>query len=361
MFASLKVITVILVFNRSASAHDIEKASARLQSMGLAHQQVHTQNTVQIVILDDVTTLASHLFTQLPGVDKAIRVDSQLSLTLKKASARINLFNGTVIGGTDPVFIAGPCSVESEEHILNLAHRVQEAGATVLRGGAFKPRTSPYDFQGLGSEGMKFLAAARTETGLPVISEVMAPHQVSESEPYLDVFQIGARNMYNYDLLREVGRASKPVLLKRAMSATLSEWMSAAEYIMLEGNLQVILCERGIRTFETHTRNTLDLSTVAAIKQMCQLPVVVDPSHATGRPELILPMSLAAVAAGADGLMIEVHEQPTEAMSDREQAIKPELLREIIDQTRILAAAIRSKSSLPQNLSNQFNEPVPQA
>jgi 3-deoxy-7-phosphoheptulonate synthase len=338
---------VILVFGRGVTAQDIETASQRLQALGLAHQPVRTQNSVQIVILDDVSTVASHVFTQLPGVEKAIRVDCQLSLTLKKASACIRLSNGVVIGGAEPVFIGGPCSVESEAHIVHLAHQVKEAGANILRGGAFKPRTSPYDFQGLGSEGMKFLAVARAATGLPVVSEVMAPHQVAESEPYIDIFQIGARNMYNYDLLKEVGRAGRPVLLKRSMSATVGEWLSSAEYIMLEGNLQVILCERGIRTFETHTRNTLDLSSVAAVKQMCQLPVIVDPSHGTGRPELVKPMSLAAIACGADGVMIEVHNQPAEAMSDREQAITPPALREIILEMRILAATLSSKNSFP--------------
>lgn len=341
------ITTVILVFGRGVSAQDIEAASQRLQALGLAHQQVRTQSSMQIVVLDDVSTVASHVFTQLPGVSKAIRVDSQLSLTLKKASACINLANGTVIGGEEPLIIAGPCSVESEAHIVHLAHQVKESGAAILRGGAFKPRTSPYDFQGLGIEGMKFLAVARAATGLPVVSEVMAPNQVAESEPYVDIFQIGARNMYNYDLLKEVGRANKPVLLKRAMSATVGEWLSSAEYIMLEGNLQVVLCERGIRTFETHTRNTLDLASVAAVKQMCQLPVIVDPSHGTGRPELIKPMSLAAIAAGADGVMIEVHNQPAEAMSDREQAITPAALREITLEMRILAATLRGKNTFP--------------
>lgn len=339
---------MILVFGRSASAQDIEQASQRLDALAIAHQSVRTEHTTQFVILDDVSTMASHIFTQLPGVEKAIRVDSQLSLTLKKAAASITLANGTVIGGCEPVIIAGPCSVESEAHIVHAAHQVKECGATVLRGGAFKPRTSPYDFQGLGLAGMQHLSVARAATGLPVVSEVMAPHQVAESQPFLDVFQIGARNMYNYDLLREVGRASKPVLLKRAMSATLAEWLSAAEYIMLEGNLQVILCERGIRTFETHTRNTLDLAAVAAVKQMCQLPVIVDPSHGTGRPELVRPMAMAAIACGADGVMIEVHNQPTEAMSDREQAITPQALSEIIEEIRILAATLRGKNTFPQ-------------
>lgn len=353
---------MILVFGRNVSAHDLEIASQRLDALGVAHQVVRTQQSAQIVILDDVSTMASHLFTQLPGVEKAIRVDQQLSLTLKQACARIAVSNGTVFGGAEPVVIAGPCSVENEAQIVHLAHQVKDCGANLLRGGAFKPRTSPYDFQGLGLEGMKFLAVARASTSLPVVSEVMAPQQVAESEPFVDIFQIGARNMYNYDLLKEVGRAGKPVMLKRAMSATVNEWLSSAEYVMLEGNLQVILCERGIRTFETHTRNTLDLASVAAVKQMCQLPVIVDPSHGTGRPELVRPMALAAIAAGADGVMIEVHNQPAEAMSDREQAITPAALRQIIEEIRILAAVVRGKNTFPQKpFSLSSTEAVPQA
>lgn len=252
-----------------------------------------------------------------------------LSLVYRKAAAPIIVGEVTIGGGT-PVVIAGPCSVESMEHALEAARSVRSAGASMLRGGAFKPRTSPYDFQGLGVQGLHHLQRAKQATGLPIVSEVMSAEQVALADPFLDVFQIGTRNMYNYELLKAVGQTRKPVLLKRGMSATLNEFLNAAEYILLQGNDQVILCERGIRTFETHTRNTLDLSAVAALKHMTALPVIVDPSHGTGRPELIRPMSRAAIACGADGLLIEVHDRAHQAYSDGEQAITSSTLREII-------------------------------
>lgn len=230
---------------------------------------------------------------------------------------------GSIQVGQDFLLIAGPCSVEGERQTLETAHAVREAGANMLRGGAFKPRTSPYDFQGLGMAGLKILAKAREETGLPVVTEVVDPRDAGWVAEYADILQIGARNMQNFSLLREVGKLGRPVMLKRGMTSTLKEWLSCAEYILAEGNPQVILCERGIRTFENHTRNTLDLSMVPAIHHLSHLPVVVDPSHGTGRIELIGPMSLAAVACGCDGLMIEVHCNPPQALSDRDQALTP--------------------------------------
>jgi 3-deoxy-7-phosphoheptulonate synthase len=230
--------------------------------------------------------------------------------------------------------------VENRDHALDVARHVRDAGARMLRGGAFKPRTSPYDFQGLGVRGLEYLAEAKRATGLPVVSEVMSPEQIEQAEPFVDVFQIGARNMFNYELLKEVGRTRRPVLLKRGFSATIQEFLSAAEYILLEGNLQVILCERGIRTFETHTRNTLDLSAVAALKALTPLPVIVDPSHGTGRAELIRPLSRAAIACGADGLLIEVHESPCEALSDGDQAITSAALREIVSDVHKIHLAL---------------------
>jgi 3-deoxy-7-phosphoheptulonate synthase len=226
--------------------------------------------------------------------------------------------------GRDFALIAGPCSVENEKQTILTARCVREAGANMLRGGAFKPRTSPYAFQGLGLKGLKILAKAREETGLPVVTEVIDPRDVGWVSEYADVLQVGARNMQNFSLLKETGKMGKPVLLKRGMTSTLNEWLNCAEYILAEGNPHVILCERGIRTFETYTRNTLDLSMVPAVKEISHLPVVVDPSHGTGRLSLIEPMSLAAVACGADGLMVEVHYNPAEALSDRDQALSPE-------------------------------------
>jgi 3-deoxy-7-phosphoheptulonate synthase len=226
--------------------------------------------------------------------------------------------------GENFVLIAGPCSIESEEQMRDTAYAVREAGANMLRGGAFKPRTSPYAFQGLGLKGLKILEKIGHETGLPVVTEVLDTRDVSWVCEYVDVLQIGARNMQNFSLLKEVGKADKPILLKRGMYSTLVEWLNCAEYILNEGNPNVILCERGIRTFETYTRNTLDLSAVPAIKELSHLPVIVDPTHSTGKVSLIPPMSLAAVVAGADGLIIEVHNNPEEALSDKEQALRPE-------------------------------------
>jgi len=240
--------------------------------------------------------------------------------------------------GQDFVLIAGPCSVEDEAQTLLVARLVKAAGAQILRGGAFKPRLSPYDFQGLGEDGLKILKAARDETGLPVVTEVMDARHLDLVQGYADILQIGSRNMQNYSLLKELGRAAKPVLLKRGMNATLEEWLNAAEYVLSGGNPDVILCERGIRTFETYTRNTLDLSSVPAVKETSHLPVVVDPSHATGRASLVRPMSLAAVAAGADGIMVEVHPRPAQALSDRDQQITPESFAELADAVRGLVA-----------------------
>jgi len=241
---------------------------------------------------------------------------------------------GDIRIGRDFVLIAGPCSVESEEQTVEIARAVKEAGADMLRGGAFKPRTSIYNFQGLGLKGLKILAKARDETGLPIVSEVLDTRDVAWMCEYVDVLQIGARNMQNFSLLKEVGKTNKPVLLKRGMQATISEWLNCAEYILNGGNPNVILCERGIRTFETYTRNTLDLSVVPAVKELTHLPIFVDPAHATGRVSLIPPTSLAAVAAGADGLMVEVHNHPENAMSDKDQALRPEQFADLAKRVR---------------------------
>ncbi len=247
-----------------------------------------------------------------------------------------------------PVVIAGPCSVENEEQILQLAEEVKQAGATMLRGGAFKPRTSPYDFCGLGEEALKYLHNAKELTGLPVVSEVMSAAQVEQALPYVDVLQIGTRNMYNYELLKEVGRTDKVVLLKRAMSATVDEFLQAAEYILLEGNDRLALCERGIRTYETSTRNTLDLSVVPILKALCDFPIIVDPSHGTGRRDLIRPMSRAAIACGADGVMIETHFDPKNSISDAAQAITPETLRDIVADINLIAETLASRDSISE-------------
>jgi 3-deoxy-7-phosphoheptulonate synthase len=243
---------------------------------------------------------------------------------------------GEVKIGVDLAVIAGPCSVEGEEQTIKTAQEVKEAGASMLRGGAFKPRTSPYEFQGLGLKGLKILEKAKKETGLPVVTEVTDPRDVSWVCEYADVLQIGTRNMQNFSLLKEAGKVDKPVLLKRGMYSTLREWLNCAEYILAEGNPNVILCERGIRTFETYTRNTLDLSIVPSVKEVSHLPIIVDPSHGTGRLSLIEPMSLAAIAAGADGVMIEVHHNPCEALCDKDQAMPPDMFAGLMKKLRLL-------------------------
>lgn len=251
---------------------------------------------------------------------------NSLKLTALGASKKRTVITiGDVRVGYDFVVIAGPCAVETEEQTIKTALAVKSAGANMLRGGAFKPRTSPYAFQGLGLKGLKILEKAKKETGLPVVTEVLDARDVSWICEYADVLQIGTRNMQNFSLLKEVGKSSKPVLLKRGMYSTLNEWLNCAEYILSEGNPNVILCERGIRTFETYTRNTLDLSMIPSVKETSHLPIFVDPSHGTGKLSLIEPMSLAAVAAGADGLIIEVHYNPAEALSDKDQQLNPEM------------------------------------
>jgi 3-deoxy-7-phosphoheptulonate synthase len=254
--------------------------------------------------------------------------------------------------GRDFVVIAGPCSVESEKQILDTAMAVKAAGADMLRGGAFKPRTSPYSFQGLGIQGLKILQKAKKETGLPIVTEVVDPRDVSWVAEFADVLQIGTRNMQNFSLLKEVGGAGRPVLLKRGMYSTLEEWLNCAEYVLSEGNQDVILCERGIRTFETYTRNTLDLSAVPAIKELSHLPIIIDPTHSTGRISLIASMSMAAVAAGADGMIIEVHHKPQEALCDADQALTPAMFANLIKRLRPLKTFLNSQPSASTGKKN---------
>lgn len=260
---------------------------------------------------------------------------------------------GNIRIGIDFVIIAGPCSVESEKQTILTAQKVKEAGADMLRGGAFKPRTSPYAFQGLGLEGLKILEKAKKETGLPIVSEVIDPRDVSWVSEYVDILQIGARNMQNFSLLREVGRGRKPVLLKRGMYSTLTEWLNCAEYILAEGNPNVILCERGIRTFETYTRNTLDLSMIPAVKEVSHLPIIVDPSHGTGKLSLIEPMCMAAVAAGTDGLIVEVHHNPAEALSDKDQTLDPESFANIAQKIYKLRVFLKELNTHPVSIPKE--------
>jgi 3-deoxy-7-phosphoheptulonate synthase len=275
----------------------------------------------------NAANLDEEALSQLPGVERVMRV----SEPYKKANRKyhpddsiIDIGNGVTVGGEKLAVIAGPCSVESRDQIVGVAQAVQAAGASAMRGGAYKPRTSPYSFQGMGLDGLRLLREAKDATGLPIVTELMSADQLPIFEECVDVIQIGARNMQNFDLLKKVGKTHKPVLLKRGLSSTIEEWLMSAEYIMAGGNDQVILCERGIRTFETYTRNTLDLSAVLAVKSLSHLPVVVDPSHACGRAWMVERMALAAVAAGADGLIIEVHNDPKNALCDGAQSITPD-------------------------------------
>lgn len=321
---------MILLLKSGLSGKCKDSVLASLEALGFAGRLVVTERQDFVIVEGDTRSAPSHLFTTMDGVEKVFRTESQCPRTTEFATGPVKLKNGTCVGATGPVFMAGPCSVEGEDHARQIAAIVRDAGATVLRGGAFKPRTSPYDFQGLGLEGLKLLSQAASANGLALVSEVMSCKQVGLAYDYVDMLQVGARNMYNYELLKEVGRQEKPVLLKRAFQATVSEFLQAAEYVLLGGNSKLVLCERGIRTFETHTRNTLDLSAVPVLKSMSGLPVIVDPSHATGRSELVRPMSRAAIACGADGLLIEVHSAPEKALSDGQQAVTPAELQAII-------------------------------
>jgi 3-deoxy-7-phosphoheptulonate synthase len=277
-------------------------------------------------VIGDKSRMGSIAIDAMDGVDKSVEISKSYKLASREFHPRSSVVDvaGVKIGGGNLAIMAGPCAVESREQLFAAADIVKKGGAQFLRGGAYKPRTSPYSFQGLEEEGLKYLAEARERTGLKVVTEVTEVEAVATVAKYADLLQIGARNMQNFRLLKEVGRSDKPVMLKRGLAATLNEWLNAAEYIMSEGNHNVILCERGIRTYETYTRNTLDLSAVAAVKHLSHLPIVVDPSHGTGKWRMVKPMSFAAVAAGADGLIMEMHPNPAKALSDGPQSLTPE-------------------------------------
>lgn len=327
---------MIVVLKSTADKSQLQCIERALEELGLETQTIKSAETTMVVVLNEARNLPSHSISRLDGVEKIMRVSPRCPIAMTGGNVGVKVGGNTdssvlIGGGSAPVIMAGPCSVESDEHIRSMARQVKDAGATIMRGGAFKPRTNPYDFMGLGFEGLKYLSEAAASAGLPVVSEILSAQQVEAAEPFVDMFQIGARNMYNYELLKEVGRTTKPVLLKRAMSATVDEFLQAAEYILLEGNLQVVLCERGIRSFETRLRNTLDLSVVPLLKSLTQLPIVVDPSHGTGRRDMIIPMSRAAIACGADGLIIEVHDNPACSITDAAQAINPQELSQIVN------------------------------
>jgi 3-deoxy-7-phosphoheptulonate synthase len=313
-----------------------------LESLGLGVHISQGKQVTIIGVIGDKTVLNDVPLELMPGVDKLVPIMESYKLASKtfKPESSIVDVDGVKIGGKEIVIMAGPCAVESKEQLFEAADAIRKAGAQFLRGGAYKPRTSPYSFQGLEEEGLKYMAEAKERTGMKIVTEVISQKSVEIADKYVDMFQIGARNMQNFYLLREVGKTKKPVLLKRGLSATIEEWLNAAEYIMSEGNYNVVLCERGIRTFETATRNTLDISAVPVIKSKTHLPVIVDPSHATGKWEYVLPLSRAAIAAGADGLMIEVHPNPRCALSDGPQSLTPEKFSELCDSISKIASLL---------------------
>ena len=317
---------MIIVMTAGAAPADIDRVVGKVTERGLKVHLSEGRFVTIIGVVGDKKLLQDVPLEAMTGVEKVVAITSGYKLASRQFKPENSVIDvdGVQIGGDKLVVMAGPCAVESREQLLESAASVKKAGATFLRGGAYKPRTSPYSFQGLEEQGLKFLAEARELTGLKIVTEVVDPQSVAVVAEYADVLQIGARNMQNFQLLKTVGRAGKPVLLKRGIAATIEEWLNAAEYVMNEGNYKVMLCERGIRTFETATRNTLDLSAVAVLKNACHLPIIVDPSHGTGHWKLVRPMARAAVAAGADGLMIEVHPKPDEAMSDGMQSLTPE-------------------------------------
>jgi len=333
---------MIVIMKLGATKAQVSNVVARIESSGCsAHISEGEERTI-VGIVGNGRPVDHGQIERMSGVERTVPILRPFKLASREFHPHNTVvrINGCAIGGDQLVIMAGPCAVESQEQLMETARVVKAAGAHVLRGGAFKPRTSPYSFQGLGDEGLRILARARDEIGLPVVTEVTAPELVPIVTTYANILQVGARNMQNYALLHAVGESQRPVLLKRGMMSTIEELLMAAEYILSHGNNQVILCERGIRTFERYTRNTLDISAVPLLKQLTHLPVIVDPSHGTGKWELVAPMSRAAVAAGADGLIIEVHPHPEEALSDGAQSLKPGRFADLMRSLEPVARAV---------------------
>ncbi|UTY38176.1 3-deoxy-7-phosphoheptulonate synthase [Allocoprobacillus halotolerans] len=326
---------MIIVLKPKISENDVQELVNKVESFGLtAHVSKGAETTI-IGMVGDVTKVDPKQLEVSPVVERVMHVSEPYKLANRAFHPEDSIIDvdGVKVGGDHLALIAGPCSVESKEQVIAIAKEAKAAGANMLRGGAFKPRTSPYAFQGMGTEGLDILVAAKKETGLPIVSELMSADYIEEFNEKVDLVQIGARNMQNFDLLKEVGkRCTKPVLLKRGLSATYEEWIMSAEYIMASGNPNVILCERGVRTYETYTRNTLDLQAIPVIKRLTHLPIIIDPSHAGGKWWLVEPMAKAAVAAGCDGLMIEVHNDPEHALCDGPQSLKPAKYTELLKQ-----------------------------
>ena len=333
---------MIIVLRQGTPQAEIDHLTDMIVGQGISVNPIVGSDLTILGLIGDTSRVDPTQLESFQCVERIMHVAEPF----KKANRMFHPGNsvieagGATIGGTGLAVMAGPCSVESREQITTVAKAVKAAGATVLRGGAFKPRTSPYAFQGLKYEGLELLKAAREETGLPIVSELMSPYDIDRFVEDVDIIQVGARNMQNFDLLRQLGKTQKPILLKRGLSATIEEWLMSAEYIMAGGNSNVILCERGIRTFETYTRNTVDLSAVLAVKKLSHLPVVVDPSHGTGKRWMVPPMARAAIAVGADGLMVEVHNDPQHALCDGQQSITPDDFTQVMAEIRAIAQAV---------------------
>ena len=333
---------MIIVMRASASVKEIEHVTSRIDELGFqVHLSQGAERTI-IGVIGDERPLDRAMFEVMEGVERTVSILPPYKLASRewRPEGSVITVGNASIGGPRLAMMAGPCSVESRSQLLEIAYAVKEAGATFLRGGAFKPRSSPYTFQGLGVEGLEILAEAREATGLPIVTEVMAPDKVELVAEYADVLQIGARNMQNYPLLQAVGKTRVPVLLKRGMMSTIEELLMSAEYILAGGNYDVMLCERGIRTFETYTRNTTDINAIPALKHLSHLPVIGDPSHSTGKWPLVVPVARAMVAAGADGLIVEVHGDPEHALSDGAQSLKPERFAALVHEARRIAEAV---------------------
>jgi 3-deoxy-7-phosphoheptulonate synthase len=337
---------MVIRISAHASKEEVEKLCQSIEAMGNVHvHKIVGENYTVLGIVGDTSSLDIQEVEALDYVEKVTRIQEPFKKAnrLFRETDTIIPVRNTTVGGELFSVMAGPCSVESEEQIIEVARRVKAAGANILRGGAFKPRTSPYSFQGLENQGLELLKLARKETGLPIVSEIMSPALIDKFVEDVDIIQVGARNMQNFDLLKELGKTKKPILLKRGMSATVEEFLMSAEYVMAGGNENVILCERGIRTFETFTRNTLDLGVVPVLKKLTHLPVIIDPSHATGKWWLVEPLSKAALAVGADGLMIEVHNDPANAKCDGPQSIKPDRFDSLMDTLKQMAGIFGKK------------------
>jgi 3-deoxy-7-phosphoheptulonate synthase len=333
---------MLIVMDAEATSEQVRRVVETVVELGLQAHPIPGAQRTAIGITGNRGTVEPAAFENLPGVLEVIPVSAPYKLVSREAKRENTVVSigGVPVGGPKLAVVAGPCAVESETQALEIGRLVRDAGATLYRGGAFKPRTSPYSFQGLGLEGLKILAEVRRETGLPIITEVLDTESVELVAEYADCLQVGARNMQNFALLKRLGRLRKPILLKRGMAATIEELLLSAEYLLAEGNYEVALCERGVRTFVNHTRNTLDLSAIPYVQRISHLPILVDPSHGTGKRQKVLPLSRAAVAAGADGLLIEVHNHPEAALSDGPQALLPEMFAELMEQVRRLAPVL---------------------